>query len=247
MHENELWDMDSVVNIPLLQFPDGVALSSTDQPVHMIEMSARQLIFDVQKTDRLFGITTVTSDGKLGVVGTMLENTKLESLDDGSQVTWNKCRKRFQILSIVKDEPYQIIKAKYPINDLDFELEQKNLPENIANEQIVFASLQRLENEVWMLFNDVTALTIRSTSISRDILIDSNFKALNDLSPTHREINNIDIMTTFSFLMADMICVDCHDRQLLLASPTLSRRLELLKNNLSRTKAFLQGSSTRPI
>ena len=232
MQRNEL----NLIEIPILPFEDGVAFPTAEQPFHAILMNSRQMVNDIQRKDKRFGISMADSDGRLVEIGTMLRNVKLDMLDDGSQICWNLCEQRYRILEIIQLEPYIICRVEYPVVDYDIlELQNcfKNVDEDMAS---LTPELRALELEVWNLFNKVTELTCQRAGLSTGLIEQSNYATVRELGPGNvmNKSDRLSIASDFSFAMSDMIGLTPIDRQILLSFNRLEDRLQYLKQMLRK-------------
>ena len=146
----------SVRELPLFPLPEVVLFPNEVLPLHIFESRYRIMLKSVLETDSLFGVVKWDPETKsMANVGCCAHVIKHQTSDDGRSNIITIGQQRFQILEVIRSNPYYSAMVSW-IND-----------NNIDN----LNDLDLLRDSVTQALNDVVNLTSKLTN-SQKVLPD---------------------------------------------------------------------------
>lgn len=191
--------------------------------LHVYEMKYRTMMFNVAKSDNLFGyIHTDRQTGQIASIGTLCRITETELLEDGRQYVALEGVSRFEVRKITKTLPYMVAEV-----ELDYQ-----------DEMIPDKKLQDLELSVYDSLKYYMRLLRAAGKEERMAPVVS--QATKKTKPTRFNLDDFERRTNFSFAICNMIQISQEkESQLLLQTSDVKKRLEALKLILSQASDFV--------
>ncbi len=110
--------------LPVFPLPEVVMFPEMNLPLHIFEERYKQLISDCLKTDKRFGIVLEKENNLCAKVGTLVEILDVENLEDGTMNIFTEGGERFEIISLLTEEPYFVAEIQ-PYEDTDIEIDNE--------------------------------------------------------------------------------------------------------------------------
>jgi ATP-dependent Lon protease len=196
-----------VREIPLFPLPEVVLFPHADLPLHIYEPKYKQMIRNLMKTDRQFGVVLLDKkSGKAFSTGCATEVKKTFYLPDGRINIDTQGLMRFKLLEITEHQPYLVGLIKWLVDD----------PPS--------TDLSDLQEEAHKIIKDIVRLT---NTLTRSLMPENN-------SPQYIKIpNNLPLdPEPFSFWIANNLFSDPYEKQALLGLTDTKLRLEQEINSL---------------
>ena len=197
-------------------YPKGITF------LHVYEMKYRTMMFDIAKSDNLFGyIHTDSKTGQIAKVGTLCKITSSELLEDGRQYIELEGMGRFTVRKILKTLPYILAEVDADLMD--------EIPYDIP-------AVINLELSVYDALKYYLRL-MKCYSVNSDMVIS---QAAKKSRPTKANALDHSRRTDFSFALANMIQI-IHDKesQRLLQTTDVVKRLEAEREILAESAVLL--------
>eukprot|EP01041_Mallomonas_annulata_P001913 gene1913-3712_t len=217
----------NVRKLALFPLDDGAVFPTGQFPMHIFVMKFRQMMNDVQKSDKILGV--IMSDGNGGIceVGTIIENTHRELLSDGRQICFNDCKNRFRVTDILQTEPYIIALVNTDVEDKDV-IEAKSAGNGLPYD------LCEMESSIWITFNKIMNVTNQLLEDQNETVTVSAISiklAPKDLTSTPMDtvsyrMQRLQHASEFSFAVCDMLDLSELEKQSLLQCVHLRDRLK---------------------
>lgn len=132
--------------IPLFPLPEVVLFPGMNLPLHIFEERYKQMISSILKTTKQFGIVLLVGDD-CARVGTLVEIVDVENLEEGEMNIVTEGKFRFNIVSLVSEEPYYVAEVQ-PYEDIE---------EEMSNElKKTMRHIKKLSNKAISLFDKVS-------------------------------------------------------------------------------------------
>ena len=130
--------------LPIFPIPEVVMFPEMNLPLHVFEEKYKQLISDCLNADKQFGIVLEKGNNLCAKVGTLVEIIDVENLEDGMMNVFTEGKKRFEIISLLTEEPYSVAEIK-PYEDTNTE---------VNNELKIFLKqIKRLASKALKIFD----------------------------------------------------------------------------------------------
>ena len=132
--------------IPLFPLPEVVLFPGMNLPLHIFEDRYKQMIASILKTTKQFGIVLLVGD-TCAQVGTLAEIVDVESLEEGTMNILTEGKSRFNIVSLISEEPYYVAEVQ-PYEDVE---------EEISSElKKTMRHIKKLSNKALSVFDKVS-------------------------------------------------------------------------------------------
>lgn len=111
-----------IVEIPLFPLPKVVFFPRTLLPLHIFERRYRQMVRDSMDGERQIGMVLMKDDGQIGIeswysVGGVGKITEFRRVDGGKFDILLTGFSRFQIIEVVRQQPYRVAKVQLLAED----------------------------------------------------------------------------------------------------------------------------------
>ena len=118
--------------LPIFPIPEVVMFPEMNLPIHIFEEKYKQLISDCLNADKQFGIVLEKGNNLCAKVGTLVKIVDVENLEDGMMNIFTEGKKRFEIISLLTEEPYSVAEIQaYEDTDTEVNNELKALLKQI--------------------------------------------------------------------------------------------------------------------
>lgn len=196
-----------VREIPLFPLPEVVLFPEADLPLHIFENRYKQMIKNLLKTDKQFGVLLLDKKtGKAFSIGCTAEIKQTFYLPDGRINIQTKGLMRFKLLEITEHQPYLVGLVKW-----------------LVDEPLV-TNLSNLQEEAHALIIDIVRLTNKLTK--------SLMPGCDSTEHIRLPMTLPDEPEPFSFWIANNLFSDPYEKQALLALTDTKTRLEQEINSL---------------
>jgi ATP-dependent Lon protease len=191
----------SVREIPLFPLPDVVLFPDADLPLHIFEPRYKQMMRNLMKTDRQFGVILLDKkSGKAFSIGCTTEVKQTFYLPDGRININTQGLQRFKLLEITEHQPYLVGLIKWLVDE----------PPS--------TDLTNLQREALLVVKDIVRLTNKLTNSLMPGCDTNNHIRLPMNLPEKAE--------PFSFWIANNLFSDPYEKQALLGLTDTKLRLE---------------------
>lgn len=132
--------------IPVFPLPEIVLFPGMNLPLHIFEEHYKQMVSDTVNGNKRFGIVLLV--GKTCTqVGTVAEIIDIENLEDGKMNILTEGKERFEILSMVSEEPYYVAEIK------SYEDKKEEIDSELKKN---FRHIRKLSNKALAMFDMVS-------------------------------------------------------------------------------------------
>ncbi len=197
----------SVREIPIFPLPEVVLFPDADLPLHIFEPRYKQMIRNLMKTDRQFGVLLLDrKSGNAFSIGCTTEVKETFYLPDGRVNITTQGLMRFKLLEITEHQPYLVGLIKWLVDD----------PPS--------GDLVYLQKEAHQIVSDIVRITNKLTnSLMPGCDSNHHIRLPRNLPETPE---------SFSFWIANNLFSDPYEKQALLGLTDTKLRLEQEINSL---------------
>ncbi len=98
--------------LPIFPLPETVMFPEMNLPLHIFEDKFKELINDCINGNKQFGIVLEKGNNFYAKIGTIVEIVDIEELEDGLMNIITEGISRFEIISLIAEEPYCVAEIK---------------------------------------------------------------------------------------------------------------------------------------